>query len=143
MKSDSYDINKKENNSLISNNNELNDDIKSESEWKIENVNITVNKDSITKTGAIIVIEDKNEKKVSLEMNFAIQKAGEDDKWVDMITKEVVTWLKMAQKPNEDGITQMQLDWSEIYGELSPGTYRIVKYNALSTLYSEPFIIEK
>lgn len=143
VKSDSYDINKKENNSLISNNNGLNDDIKTESEWKIENVNITVNKDSITKTGAIIVIEDKNEKKVSWGMNFAIQKAGEDDKWVDMITKEVVTWLEMAQKPNEDGITQMQLDWSKIYGELSPGTYRIVKYNALSTLYSEPFIIEK
>lgn len=143
VKRDRYDINKKETNSIVNNNTMSKADTKSENEWKTESVHITVNKDSITKRGAIIVIEDKNEKKVSWGMNFAIQKAGEDDKWVDMITKEVVTWLEMAQKPNEDGITQMKLDWSKIYGELSPGTYRIVKYNALSTLYSEPFIIEK
>ena len=43
---------------------------------------------------------------------------------------------------DENGITQMQLDWSKVYGELSPGTYRVVKYNGLSILYSEPFIIK-
>lgn len=143
VKRDRYDINKKETNSIVNNNTMSKADTKSENEWKTESVHITVNKDSITKRGAIIVIEDKNEKKVSWGMNFAIQKAGEDNKWVDMITKEVVTWLDMAQHPNENGITQMQLDWSKVYGELSPGTYRIVKYNGLSTLYSEPFIIEE
>ncbi len=59
-----------------------------------------------------------------------------------MITKEVVTWGGIAMKPNEYGITEMQLDWSEIYGELSSGTYRIIKYNGLKTIYSEPFIIK-
>ena len=45
--------------------------------------------------------------------------------------------------PNENGITQMQVDWSKIYGELNNGTYRIVKNNGTATLYSEAFTITK
>ena len=59
-----------------------------------------------------------------------------------MITKEQMTWSEIVMNPDENGITEMQIEWSEIYGELNEGTYRIVKHNGLSTLYSEPFIIK-
>ena len=75
-------------------------------------------------------------------MNFAIQKAGDNDKWVDIITKERITWIEIAMQPNDNGITEMQLDWSELYGELSSGTYRIVKYSGLSTIFSELFEVK-
>ena len=75
-------------------------------------------------------------------MNFAIQKAGDNDKWVDIITKERITLIEIAMQPNNNGITEMQLDWSELYGELSSGTYRIVKYSGLSTIFSEPFEVK-
>ena len=52
------------------------------------------------------------------------------------IVKEIIPII------NENGITEMQLDWSKLYGELSSGTYRIVKYSGLSTIFSEPFEIE-
>lgn len=129
IKNNDFDINKKEPN-------------KESSQWKTENVKITVKEDSINKTSATIVIEDKNENPVSWGMNFAIQKAGDNDKWVDIITKERITWIEIAMKPNDNGITEMQLDWSELYGELSSGTYRIVKYSGLSTIFSEPFEIK-
>ena len=35
-------------------------------------------------------------------MNFAIQKSGDDDIWVDMITKEIITWVEIAMLPNEE-----------------------------------------
>ena len=116
---------------------------KTESQWKTENVKITVKEDSITRTGALIEIEDKNETPKSWEVSFAIQKLGDDNKWVDLITKENITWIEIAMSPNENGITQMQVDWSKIYGELNPGTYRIVKNNGTATLYSESFTITK
>ena len=142
IKSHSYDINKKDTSNSKSNKQGSNNDVKLEDTWRKENVKITVKEDTITKTSAVIVIEDKNEKTVSWGMNFAIQKSGDDDKWVDMISKEVITWVEIAMQPNEDGITEMQLDWSKMYGELNKGSYRVVKYNGLSTLYSEPFTIK-
>lgn len=141
IKSDSYNINKKETYSSIDNKNKESD-IKSEAKWRTENVKITVKNDSIAKTSAIIVIEDKNENPISWGMNFAIQISAGNNKWEDLITKERITWVEMLMAPNENGITEMQLDWSKLYGELNTGTYRIVKYNGLSTLYSEPFIIK-
>ena len=129
IKNNDFDINKKEQN-------------KESSQWKTENVKITVKEDSINQTSATIVIEDKNENPVSWGMNFAIQKAGDNDKWVDIITKERITWIEIAMQPNDNGITEMQLDWSELYGELSSGTYRIVKYSGLSTIFSEPFEVK-
>ena len=129
IKNNDFDINKKETN-------------KESSQWKTENVKITVKEDSINKTSATIVIEDKNENPVSWGMNFAIQKAGDNDKWVDIITKERISWIEIAMQPNDNGITEMQLDWSELYGELSSGTYRIVKYSGLSTIFSESFEVK-
>ncbi|MBQ3416053.1 MAG: hypothetical protein IJH39_12125 [Clostridia bacterium] len=131
IKNNDFDINKKEK--------EINKEL---SQWKTKNVKITVKEDSITKTSADIIIEDKNENPVSWGMNFVIQRAGDNNIWVDMITKEIVTWAEIAMKPNENGITEMQLDWSKIYGELSSGTYRIVKYSGLSTIFSEPFEVK-
>ena len=141
IKNNDLDINKKESLNLADNKNikELNKEL---SQWKTDKVKITVKEDSITKTSATIAIEDKNEEPVFWGMNFAIQKAGDNNIWVDMISKEVITWVEMLIAPNEKGITEMQLDWSEIYGELSSGTYRVVKYNGLATIYSEPFIIK-
>ena len=39
-------------------------------------------------------------------------------------------------------LQKCNFDWSELYGELSSGTYRIVKYSGLSTIFSEPFEIK-
>ena len=142
IKRDTYDIEKKEsaNSSLNEKDQELN--VKLDNQWKSENVKITVKEDSITKTGATITIEDKNESPKSWGMNFAVQISAGNDKWEDLIIKETISWVEMLIAPNEKGITEMQLDWHDMYGELNQGTYRIVKYNGLSTIYSEPFTIK-
>ena len=114
-----------------------------ETQWKTENVKITVQEESLAKTSALIEIEDKNKTPKSWGASFAIQKLGENDKWVDLITKENITCIETAMLPNENGITQMHVDWSKIYGELNPGIYRIVKNNGIATLYSEAFTIQK
>lgn len=141
IKNNTYEINKKQSFDLIDNKNEKENN-KESSVWKQENVKITVKEESITKTSATIVIEDKNENPKSWGLDFAIQKSAGNGKWIDMIVKENITWIAILMQPNEDGITQMQLDWSILYGELNTGTYRIVKNNGLSTLYSESFTVE-
>ena len=50
--------------------------------------------------------------------------------------------LMKVMIPNEFGITEIQLDWENIYGKLSKGTYRIIKKKNSITLYSEQFNIE-
>ena len=85
---------------------------------------------------------DINENPISWGMDFAIQISAGNDKWEDLITKERISWVEMLISPNENGITEMQLDWSKIYGKLNLGTYRIVKYNGLSTIFSDPFEVK-
>ena len=116
-------------------------DEQSEINWKSENVKISIKNDSVTKTSALMVIEDKNDSPKPWGVDFLIQKLGDNEKWVELLLNENATWVSIAMLPNENGITEMQTDWSNIYGELGNGTYRIVKYNGTNILYSETFKI--
>ena len=61
--------------------------------------------------------------------------------WYDMKTNVSMENLMKVMSPNEAGITEIPLDWKDIYGELKKGTYRIVKNKNFMTLYSESFNI--
>lgn len=107
-----------------------------------EKVKIIVKDESITKTSADIIIEDKNDMPVSWGVNFALQISAGEEKWENLIEKEKIAWREIAMMPNSDGITEMHIDWHNMYGELKNGTYRVLKYNGMTTLYSEPFSIK-
>ena len=67
---------------------------------------------------------------------------SEANVWYDIKSNASMENLMKVMTPNEKGITEIQLDWKEMYGELRKGTYRIIKNKNFMTLYSEPFNIE-
>ena len=73
----------------------------------------------------------------SLEDNFLFGKKNK----CKTITASMENLMKVMS-PNEEEITEIPLDWKDIYGELKKGTYRIIKNKNFMTLYSEPFNIE-
>ena len=110
--------------------------------WTKDKVTIKVSNKTKKKTNASITIEDRNDTPTSWGEEFSIQKMSEgDNKWYDLISNSRINWLKQISSPNEKGITKVEIDWSNIYGPLSSGTYRIVKRNGFISIYSEPFKI--
>ena len=136
VKRDKYDIKKKSsNNKSYANNAQLNN-------WNKDNVTMNIKEISEDKTSALLVVEDKNENPTSLNTYYSIQRLSEAGVWYDLKSNATVEQLMKTMVPNENGITEIELDWSNLYGELKIGTYRIVKDKDFITLYSEPFEIK-
>ena len=119
-------------------------DITTVSTWDASKVNIKIKEGTLTNEGATIVITDKNDNPISWGVDFLVElKNGEQ--WELVPQKGEVMWIEIAMIPNENGITEINCKWTEMYGKLENGTYRIVK-NSYSPkydkIYSEPFIIE-
>ena len=51
----------------------------------------------------------------------------ENDHWVEVKPQGEAIWDMMAHLIASDTTTEWTIDWSWLYGELSPGTYRISK----------------
>ncbi len=68
-------------------------------------------------------------------------------KWKEVPTKsgEPVTWIAIAYILKTDSVWEKEIDFSDIYGELSPGEYRIVKSvydNGKSEKYYATFTVK-
>ena len=110
--------------------------------WNKDKVKMIVKNISKDKTSAVLVIEDKNDVPISWNTNYSIQRLSEANVWYNIKSNNTIEMLMKIIAPNEFGITEIQLDWKDIYGELRNGTYRIVKEKNFTTLYSEPFNIK-
>lgn len=108
-------------------------------------VSMEIKDGTLTKTGATIVITDRNENPYGYGTWFRIDKKV-DGGWKKLDTiREDVAFNAIAMIPNEDGILQTKEDWTNIYGELEPGEYRMVKdvyENGSKYIYAE-FSIEE
>ena len=93
------------------------------------------------KTGATLIIEDKNAEPTFWDNNYTIQKLSEADVWYDVKSNPTMKKLMETYTPDENGHTEIKLDWQEMYGTLKKGTYRIVISKNFMTLYSETFKI--
>lgn len=108
----------------------------------VQDITMTIKEGTLTKTSATVVIKDNN-KEHSYGEGYRIEKK-ENWKWQHV--KQIGTYyINMAALSTVTGELKFNLDWSERYGELENGEYRIVK--TLDTaggkleLYAE-FVIE-
>lgn len=113
-------------------------------ERDIDNVNMTIKEGTLTRVSATIVIEDKNEETYGYGEWFRIDKK-EDGEWKELeLIDEDYTFTSIAYIPGEDGISEINENWEDLYGELEDGEYRLVKElygNEISYIYVE-FTIE-
>ena len=110
-----------------------------------ENVTIEVLEGTITKESVEIVITDNNEDKYGWSVEFRVQEKINRE-WVELkYVSDDLSWIEIAYLPNKDNQIKQKLNIKEYYGELSKGTYRIVKPvydNGYIDLYSNEFEIK-
>ena len=110
-----------------------------------ENVTIKVKEDTISRDSASILITDNNEDKYECGEEFGVQEKSNGE-WKDLeYISDNLSWIAIAYKLNDDNQLTQKLNIKEYYGELSNGTYRIVKRvydNGYVSIYSDEFEIK-
>ena len=87
-------------------------------------VTMTIREGTLTRTSATIIIKDNN-KEHGYGENYSIEKK-ENEEWKPV--KQIGTYFVNAVSIGTlTGELKFNLDWSERYGELENGEYRIVK----------------
>ena len=92
-----------------------------------ENVKIEIVKSSLTPTGATILITDNNEFPYIWKETYYLEKK-ENDSWKKLDLLQNPNFSDSIYKVNKSNQIEQVLDWNDIYGTLSKGTYRVIKY---------------
>lgn len=88
---------------------------------------ISLKDDTLTSTSTTIIISDTNQNN-EYSMEFSIYKK-ELNKWVLMNQKKKeVEWETRLFFVDNEGNLELDQNWQDIYGELSKGEYKLVKY---------------
>lgn len=91
-----------------------------------EKVTIEVLIDTVTSSGATIVITDKNKDSYGWGKSYKIEKKVEEE-WKAIKPKNEMIFEEIAYVLDQNGQFKQNIDWTRFYGELESGTYRIVK----------------
>lgn len=91
----------------------------------IDKVSMTIKEGTLTKKGATLIIIDNNDIPYEYGKSFIIN-VKENEEW-KILEQENDAIFTLEGYYARDGKLQMQTDWSEIYGELKKGEYRIGK----------------
>lgn len=121
----------------------------------IKKVDIEIKEGTLTETSATVVITDHNIIPYNYYKYFLIEKY-ENDKWQFVYTLNTVYENGGAFTPvptiyydtkeysvGNNRVLEMEQDWSEIYGKLEKGKYRLKKYVVSEPQdYNDPIIVE-
>lgn len=110
----------------------------------VEKVSLKVNESTISNAGVTIEITDTNETPYGWGEPYRLQ-VKQAEKWEDAEPLHDIAFKSIGYVLDEDGKTKQEINWKEDYGELSSGTYRIVKPlydNGYLEVYSNEFVID-
>jgi len=123
------EINKDANNTVQAPSNSSGVDIIAKDKNK---VSIEIVSSTLTLTGGTIKITDKNNTPYNWGPAYKLQ-IKQDGAWTDMTPLREMVFEQIEYNLDENGQVDEQIDWTEDYGTLEPGSYRIVK----TTYYEE------
>ena len=81
---------------------------------------------TLTKSGATIIITDDNEIKYTYEEYYKLEKRI-DHIWYELKPRGDTVFNEMGYLVDDNNELEMDIDWSKTYGNLTSGKYRIVK----------------
>ncbi len=87
-------------------------------------ITMTIQKETLTRQSATIILESKND--YSCGESYSIDEK-EDGEWKSINEINSYPFNLLGLIPGKDGKIECNLDWSQRYGELENGEYRIVK----------------
>ncbi len=101
--------------------------------YKGNDIAISIKKNTLTKTSATIIINDNSNKNHIYGNAFLIEKKYKN-KWMKMKANE--TWFTLiGYVVGENKTIELTQNWSNMYGELKKGTYRLLKEVGTSNEY--------
>ena len=92
---------------------------------------LTLRAENVTKTGMTIIFEQSGGNpsgRLEYGAAYALEKKV-NEKWQEVETKtgQPLNWTLVGYSIKMNDITEMKIDWSNSYGELSSGLYRLKK----------------
>ena len=91
-----------------------------------EKVNLKIKEDTLTNTGATVIITDTNELPYSYGEAYKIQ-ILENNEWKDIIARDGYAFNDLAYNTDENGKLEMKINWNDLYGSLKSGEYKLSK----------------
>lgn len=92
-----------------------------------ENVTIEIVKDSVSPYGVSIIITDKNTTPYNWEESYEIQ-VKESNGWEKVKPQSDVFFKDIAYLLDSNRQLKQNINWSDFYGSLPTGTYKIIKH---------------
>ncbi len=99
---------------------------KDNEEYTLEGVTMKLKDNTLTKSGATIIITDKNKTKYTYEEYYKLEKRI-DHIWYELKPRGDVLFNEMGYLVDDNNELEMNIDWSKAYGNLTSGKYRIIK----------------
>ena len=100
--------------------------IKDNNEYTLKNVSMNIKENTLTKSGATIIITDDNKTKYTYEEYYKLEKRI-DHIWYELKSRGDAVFNEMGYLVDDNNELEMDIDWSKTYGNLTSGKYRIVK----------------
>ena len=100
--------------------------IKDNNEYTLKNVTMNIKENTLTKSGATIIITDNNKVKYIYEEYYKLEKRI-DHIWYELKPSGDVLFNEMGYLVDDNNELEMNIDWSKTYGNLTSGKYRIIK----------------
>ena len=100
--------------------------IKDNNEYTLKNVTMNIKENTLTKSGATIIITDNNKVKYRYEEYYKLEKRI-DHIWYELKPSGDVLFNEMGYLVDDNNELEMNIDWSKTYGNLTSGKYRIIK----------------
>ena len=100
--------------------------IKDNNEYTLKNVTMNIKENTLTKSGAAIIITDNNKVKYTYEEYYKLEKRI-DHIWYELKPSGDVLFNEMGYLVDDNNELEMNIDWSKTYGNLTSGKYRIIK----------------
>jgi hypothetical protein len=93
---------------------------------EVDGVTMIIKKGTLTKTGATVIIIDTNKHKHYYGAEYRID-VKNNDSWKEVEKIGPAHFTAIAYLVDKNNKLELKQEWSNIYGELSEGEYRIVK----------------
>ena len=114
---------------------------KDNEDYTLEGVTMKLKDNTLTKSGATIIITDNNKVKYTYEEYYKLEKRI-DHIWYELKLKGDAVFNEMGYLVDDNNELEMDIDWSKTYGNLTSGKYRIIKriYDGEYKYFSVEFI---
>lgn len=119
----------------------LNKKPKKEDFQSIDKVSMKIKEVTLTNTSATVVIRDLNKVKCQFGEEFKIE-TKKNDKWEELKMINEPYWILAVYSVGNNNELELNQNWKEIYGTLSPGKYRLIKSVHISTSKNNVITVE-